>query len=189
MSPLFHCGLLGAVFYNGTDAGPGGPRSSEVTMFCGHHSPTRTLDRQAPEPARRPVDPATRVTDHERQATIDQLRLHTGVGRLDIDEFAARTERALKAQTAGDLAEITADLPFMESPDARDRRVRSARQEALRPYLSVMALLVGIWLFTSLAAWQILFFWPIFPMLGWGIPLFLGLRDQERRTSAGSTYA
>jgi hypothetical protein len=158
-------------------------------MFCGHHSPTRTLDRTAEGHDRRPVDPSTRVTDHERQATIDQLRLHTGVGRLDIDEFADRTERALKAQTAGELADVTADLPFIESPEARDRRVRSAREEALRPYLSVTALLVGIWLFTSLAARQVLFFWPIFPMLGWGIPLFLGLRDHERRAAADSTYA
>lgn len=158
-------------------------------MFCGHHSSTRTLDRSAEVADRRPVDPSTRVTDHERQATIDQLRLHTGVGRIDIDEFADRTERALTAQTAGELAEVTADLPFMESPEARDRRVRSARQEALRPFLSVMALLVGIWLFTSLANREILFFWPIFPMLGWGIPLFLGLRDHDRGATTGSTYA
>lgn len=153
-------------------------------MFCGHHSPSRTLDRPAARPDRRPVDPSTRVTDRERQATIDQLRLHTGVGRIDIDEFAARTEQALTAQTAGELAGLTADLPWMESSVDRERRVRSARQETLRPYVSVMALLVGIWLFTSLAAGSILFFWPIFPMLGWGIPLFLGVRNQDRRASA-----
>jgi hypothetical protein len=184
MPPVFHCGLLGEVFYNGTDADPAENRPSEATMFCGHHSPTRTLDRPAGRPDRRPVDPATRVTDHDRQATIDQLRLNTGVGRLDIDEFAARTEQALEAQTAGDLAGVTADLPFMESPADRDRRVRSARREQLSPYLSVMALLLGIWLFTSLMARELLFFWPIFPMLGWGIPTFFALRDQERRASA-----
>ena len=156
-------------------------------MFCGHHSPTRTLDRPAGRPDRRPVDPATRATDHDRQAAIDQLRLNTGVGRLDIDEFAARTEQALGAQTAGDLASVTADLPFMESPADRDRRLRSARQETLRPYLSVMALLVGIWLFTSLLAMEVLFFWPIFPMLGWGIPTFLALREHERRAAAPAT--
>jgi len=153
-------------------------------MFCGHHSPTRTLDHPAGHDDRRPVDPATRITDHDRQATIDQLRLNTGVGRLDIDEFAARTERALLARTAGELAEVTADLPFMESPADRDRRARAARREQLRPYLSVMALLVGIWLFTCLTAGSLLFFWPIFPMLGWGIPTVLGLREQERRASA-----
>src|SRR5688500_12763401 len=80
MSPLFHCGLLGDMFYNGTDAGPGGPTDpARSPMFCGHQSSTRTLDRSAEGPDRRPVDPSTRVTDHERQATIDQLRLHTGV--------------------------------------------------------------------------------------------------------------
>ena len=157
-------------------------------MFCGHHSPTRTLDRPAEGADRRhPVDPATRVTDVDRQATIDQLRRNTGVGRLDIDEFAARTERALQARTAGDLAEVTDDLPFMEPPADRDRRVRAARREQLAPFASVMALLVGIWLFTCLAAGGMLFFWPIFPMLGWGIPLFLGLRDHERRAAAPTT--
>jgi hypothetical protein len=49
-----------------------------------------------------------------------------------------------------------------------------------------MGLLIGIWLFTSLATWELRFFWPIFPMLGWGIPLFLGLRDQERRLTASA---
>jgi len=153
-------------------------------MFCGNHSPIRTLDRPADRPDRRPVDPSTRVTDVDRQTTIDQLRLNTGVGRLDIDEFAARTERALEAQTAGELAEVTTDLPFMESPADRDRRVRDARREQLVPYLSVMALLLGIWLFTSLAAGSFLFFWPIFPMLGWGIPTFFALRSQEPRPTA-----
>jgi hypothetical protein len=151
-------------------------------MFCAHHSATRTLDR--PTAGREPVDPSTRVTDADRHATIDQLRLNTGVGRLDIDEFAARTERALKALTAGDLADITADLPWLESPADRDRRERALRQQLLRPYLSVMALLVGIWLFTSLAAGNVLFFWPIFPMLGWGIPTFIELRNQQRRDPA-----
>jgi hypothetical protein len=149
-------------------------------MFCGHHSPTRTLDHPAEGPDRAPTDPSTRITDADRQTTIDQLRLNTGVGRLDIDEFAARTEQALKAQTAGELAEVTFDLPWVESPADRGRRVRAVRQQLLGPYLSVMALLVGIWLFTSLASGGPLFFWPIFPMLGWGIPTFIELRNHDR---------
>lgn len=159
-------------------------------MFCGHQHATRTVerpDRAADRPAEPPVDPSTRVTDHERQATIDQLRLNTGVGRLDIDEFAARTERALKAQTAGELADVTADLPVMVSPADQERRLRSARNELLRPYLSVMALLVGIWLLTSIGSIASgngpSYPWPIFPMLGWGIPLFIELRNQERSTA------
>lgn len=54
-------------------------------------------------------------------------------------------------------------------PEERARALRRIRQKQefrihLVAYLSVMALLVGIWAATTFGG----YFWPIFPMLGWG---------------------
>lgn len=133
----------------------------------------------------RPPDLSLRVTDAEREKVVEQLRLHLSVGRLDMDEFAERTEHALAARTAGDLAPLTADLPTMLSPTDQARKLKRKRDALVQPYLSVMALLIGIWLATSLAAGELIFFWPIFPMLGWGIPVLFELRDLQRRARKG----
>ncbi len=51
-----------------------------------------------------------RVGDVERNACVDRLTREMVVGRLTEDEFDARVEQALRAQTHQDLAELTGDL-------------------------------------------------------------------------------
>lgn len=55
--------------------------------------------------------PATRAADADRERTLVLLRDATVEGRLTLDEFAERVERAELARTNADLAAITADLP------------------------------------------------------------------------------
>ncbi len=52
-----------------------------------------------------------RIGDAERQSVIDQLRIHTGAGRLTLDEFSERADAVWKATTASELAPLLADLP------------------------------------------------------------------------------
>jgi hypothetical protein len=52
-----------------------------------------------------------RIGDAERQGAVDALRRHLTAGRLDMDEFAERAERAYAARTAADLAPVMVDLP------------------------------------------------------------------------------
>ncbi len=42
----------------------------------------------------------------------------------------------------------------------------------LTTYVFVIGLLTAIWLITSLAAGNLIYFWPIWPAFGWGIGLF-----------------
>jgi hypothetical protein len=58
------------------------------------------------------------------------------------------------------------------------RRLKKKRdfQAHLITYVSVNALLVAIWAVTSAG-----FFWPIFPILGWGIGLLLNAWDAYGR--------
>jgi Domain of unknown function (DUF1707) len=52
-----------------------------------------------------------RVSDADRDRAIAELSEHFQAGRLTTDEFEDRTGQALKARTAGDLAELFTDLP------------------------------------------------------------------------------
>jgi hypothetical protein len=100
-----------------------------------------------------------RASDAERDEVVSDLRAHAGEGRLTVEELDQRIATALAATTRAELAPLVADLPRRPRPvtDRRDFR------EHLRTYLMVMALLVAIWALTGAG-----YFWPVWPMLGWG---------------------
>lgn len=93
------------------------------------------------------------------------LREHYGAGRLSADDLSERLEAAYAARTDAELAELTADLP------AESEVVSHAAPgppQAVRIHFTIYALvnlmLIGIW-----AASGAGYFWPIWPILGWGI--------------------
>jgi hypothetical protein len=121
-----------------------------------------------------------RAGDDDRQRVMDLLQAHYVAGRLTAPELEERIERALAARTLADLDVLLADLPHAEPASAqrtsRDRRAerwgrRGHREKSIRAhatsYLMVMALLVTIWLLTTPGG----YFWPVWPMLGWGFGL------------------
>ncbi len=122
-----------------------------------------------------------RASDGEREEVITALRTHAGDGRLDIEELDQRIEAAYSAKTRRELIALTDDLP--RAPRAR----REARREFaghLRFYLRVMTLLVVIWALTGMG-----YFWPIWPMVGWGLAIashanVLGRPARRRRAPA-----
>jgi hypothetical protein len=54
---------------------------------------------------------AVRASDAERRETTERLKRACVEGRLTLDEFGERVERALAVRTRGDLDALTADLP------------------------------------------------------------------------------
>jgi hypothetical protein len=58
-----------------------------------------------------------RAGDADRDRTIALLRDATVAGRLTLDEFAGRVERAELARTQGELEPLTEDLPAAGSAD------------------------------------------------------------------------
>jgi hypothetical protein len=58
------------------------------------------------------VDPRTlRVSDAERQHVVGVLEKAVGRGMITLEEFSARTDRALAARTRGELNSVLVDLP------------------------------------------------------------------------------
>jgi hypothetical protein len=57
------------------------------------------------------MDPELRASNEDRDRIVAQLEAHTAAGRLTLEEFTERVDRALAARTRRDLAEVTRDLP------------------------------------------------------------------------------
>ena len=94
---------------------------------------------------------AIRASDGDREAVAARLNEAAGDGRLTLQEFSERLDRAYAARTHGDLAPLTADLPALDpvrGPD-RLRRVmlgifwdsRRAGPQPLEDQITAIALL------------------------------------------------
>ena len=118
-----------------------------------------------------------RVSDADREQVAAVLRDHYSAGRLSDDELEARLDSAIAATTKRDLDALTLDLPaaglaLPAAPAPRrqltrgGRALRASFRMHLAVYLIVNAGLIAIW-----AAGGGGSFWPIWPMIGWGIGL------------------
>lgn len=118
-----------------------------------------------------------RASDADREAVAQHLREALAEGRLDIDEYGQRLDQAFAARTLGDLEPLTADLP-PPLPATRDDaapaapRAKRAKKDSWvkewREWLGVALILNVIWLITSIAAGEPIFYWPMFPLGIWG---------------------
>ena len=122
-----------------------------------------------------PSDHGTRASDAERERVVELLRIASTEGRLSVDELEERTAHAFGARTRGDLAPLTRDLPgapVRRRPGRTVARPRRALGHDIAAYAVVNLILVLVWAATGAD-----YFWPIWPMLGWG----LGIAGQAHR--------
>jgi Domain of unknown function (DUF1707)/2TM domain len=111
-------------------------------------------------------DPALRASDAERESTVTLLREHGVAGRLDTDELEQRVAAAYDARTRGDLARVLDDLPSAHPRADAPRRHRRHRHGDWNLFLAVSVLLVVIWALSGAG-----YFWPVWPIAGWGLAL------------------
>jgi hypothetical protein len=98
------------------------------------------------------------ASDGDRERIAERLQAAAGEGRLTPAELEQRLETAFSARTEAELEPLVADLPAPgHEPRPRDR-------SHVHAYVGTMLLLVAIWALTGAG-----YFWPIWPMLGWGI--------------------
>jgi hypothetical protein len=121
------------------------------------------------------------VSDADRERVAERLRGAAGEGRLTPAELEERLESAFSARTEAELGPLVADLPVPAHPS------RSRDRTHERTYVAVMLLLVAIWALTGAG-----YFWPIWPMLGWGIGVLadagrLGRPCRRRSSNPGSS--
>ncbi len=128
-----------------------------------------------PEPGQRRA--ALRASDADREQIVDALRQHHAEGRLTVDEFTERMHRAYTAKTFGELEPLTRDLPPLPPPLPELRGpdpISVAKQRFYHHLLSYVwtnAFLVAVWALGCVAAGHLLFFWPSWTLIGWGLVL------------------
>jgi hypothetical protein len=100
-----------------------------------------------------------RAADADRDRIVERLRGAAAEGRLSAEELEERLETALAAPTYAELDTVVADLPPEPSPARRPRR-----RGDLDAFLATSVLLLAIWALTGMG-----YFWPVWPILGWGL--------------------
>ncbi len=108
-----------------------------------------------------------RASDAERERVAAALRDHAAEGRLDMGELGERLEGAYSARTRNELGVLTSDLPDPQPPTSEKSGAQTDARRELRDhagsFVLVNLLLIGIWAATGAD-----YFWPIWPLLGWG---------------------
>ncbi|SFC70420.1 protein of unknown function [Micromonospora sediminimaris] len=125
---------------------------------------------------------AMRAADADRQAVAERLRVALDEGRLDLHEYDERLQRAYAARTYAELDALVSDLPVpggavLPTPrqpnvpvPAEAGRGPTARWlvEVWEPWLKVVGIVVTVWAVSSLAAGEVLYFWPGWVAGPWG---------------------
>jgi hypothetical protein len=127
-------------------------------------------------------EPHLRAADADRTAVATVLGQHMSAGRLTVDEYDERLARAYAAKTYGELEQLTADLPATTPHVRAPRPSTHAPAPACGPgrgdvrsswhaWLTTSLIVVTVWLATSLAAWELHYFWPVWVIGPWGAVL------------------
>jgi len=136
-----------------------------------------------------------RVGTAERESVAALLSDALSAGYLETEEFGERSSAAYAARTRGDLEVLVGDLPATwvraRSRDHRRERHAAGARLGMRAHMAAYILgsllMLGIWAAVGLSsgAW---YFWPVWPILGWGvgllghvIPVRAVLEAQSRR--------
>ena len=112
-------------------------------------------------------DSDLRASHEERERVVDQLRIHAGEGRLELDELEERIDAALKARTRGELVALMRDLPRMRRGVSEGRHRAVARVSMALAFLPLALAILLFSLAPPMIAWM---GWPIL-----GFWLFGGL--------------
>lgn len=138
-----------------------------------------------------------RISDTERQRTIEELRRHCAAGRIDIDEYADRIEKVMGAATLEDLDRALQDLPMLRiaDPSRRDdhrssgslfdqtaigsgsSESRGRRLVAAVTVLVTVAIVVAAALLLVAVSWG----WALVLVGGWLVGLIQGNVMRRRR--------
>ncbi|EST20861.1 hypothetical protein N566_28035 [Streptomycetaceae bacterium MP113-05] len=142
-----------------------------------------------------------RASDQDRERVVAELGGHLEAGRLDTAEFDDRISSAYAARTMGELDVLMTDLPAERGrpgptasgdlekaapTDPEPVSDRDHRALRARTWLAVSVLVTGIWGISSLAAQDLLNFWPLWVIGPWGLGiLFHTLNGRRSGTSNG----
>ena len=127
-----------------------------------------------------------RISDADRAATAERLRIAVDEGRLDLTEYDTRLRSAYAAITYGELEPITADLPPAQEAKlpAPKESAAAERRKLLnewREWLGGAVIMMAIWGTTSLVSGLPHAFWPAIPLGIWAAVLLAGALGKKEK--------
>ena len=144
-------------------------------------------EQTAQQSSPRPERGTERVGDRDRDEIAGALRVAAAEGRLEMQELEDRLAATYSAKTRDDLAAVTTGLEDWLASRRRASRATSRSEVGGRVlrhspgvYAVTVLVLIAIWLLTGAG-----YFWPIWPALGWGLPLVMR-RRAIRHTGASA---
>lgn len=115
-----------------------------------------------------------RAADHDRDVAASVLNDAFSDGRLDRIEHAERLDAVMASRTLGDLVPLLSDLVVAGRPTVAGAvKSPKLRSVAVRTWLGLAALFNAIWLMTVMTRGRLMYYWPMWPMLGTAIPLLI----------------
>lgn len=132
---------------------------------------------------------AFRASDADRDLAAEVVNTAFQEGRLDTVEHGDRLALVLQAKTLGQFVPVLSDIvvsgrppapPTPAKPGSRTRRL------AVQSWLMGAVLFNVIWLATwVLSASGPYYYWPLWPMLGSGIPVVIAILATDRHNDDG----
>lgn len=125
-----------------------------------------------------------RASDADRGNAAAMLGDAYAEGRLDNDEYNQRLDQAMSSKSLGELVPVLADLaparvqPAVGPPSMPQRHPRGPQGmfgRFPRWWLGLAVMFNLIWLMTVLGTGHLIYYWPMWPMLGTAIPMIMGL--------------
>ena len=127
-----------------------------------------------------------RISDDDRAATAERLRIAVDEGRLDLTEYDERLRSAYAATTYGELEPITADLPPVATVPAVPQQAAVAERHKWlnewREWLGGAVIMLAIWGTTSLVSGSLHAFWPAIPLGIWAAVLLADGLAKKKNT-------
>lgn len=103
-----------------------------------------------------------RISDLDRELAARRLCDAAAAGALSLSELEWRLDRVLSAATHGQLEALLIDVPVPRR--VRESPIRSWLRAHLGAFVILNGGLAAIW-----AAAGFGYFWPIWPLIGWGM--------------------
>ena len=138
--------------------------------------------------------PDMRASDADRQEVVERLRGALDEGRLKMEEYLERMERAYEAVTYGDLVPLYRDLPEAKPAARPGARAAARPAQAPRPHAevvkrgafaglptplkvlwtiwaTVVSINVVVWVLVSATTAHLIYPWPLWVAGPWGVVL------------------
>lgn len=138
---------------------------------------------------RNPQYQQLRASDADRSNAVTMLGNAYAEGRLDNDEYNQRLDQVMSSKSLGELVPVLSDIVPVaaQAPSPAPSGVQRGRPGFLahfpRWWLGMAVMLNVIWLMTVLTSGHLIYYWPMWPMVGTAIPMIMGFMGNNGRVN------